>query len=45
MAAAHVFLIHPGSLYLPNGSIDGSLTENLNKTGVRLWIVTVSCGT
>ena len=27
----------PRSRHLPNGSTDGSLTENLNKIGVRLW--------
>jgi hypothetical protein len=29
--------ILPRSLHLPAAVTDGSLTENLNKTGVRLW--------
>ena len=29
--------ILPRSLHRPSGSTDGRLTENLNKTGVRLW--------
>ena len=29
--------ILPRSLHLPVAVVDGSLTQNLNKTGVRLW--------
>ena len=29
--------ILPHSLHLPPAVLEGSLTKNLNKTGVRLW--------
>jgi hypothetical protein len=33
----HHWPILSRSRHLPVGVVDGSLTENLNKTGVRLW--------
>jgi hypothetical protein len=33
----HLRPILPRSLHRPLASTDGSRTENLNKTGVRLW--------
>jgi hypothetical protein len=33
----HAFCILPRSLHRPVAVTEGSLTENTNKTGVRLW--------
>ena len=36
-SCGHLRPIFPRSLHLPLDSTDGSSTQNLNKTGVRLW--------
>jgi hypothetical protein len=36
-ATVHRRAILPRSLHLPFAVTEGSLTKNLNKTGVRLW--------